>query len=504
LFSLRTFLLLTLALVFISSGVARAEEGDDAEVPFRPLTPPPEKSLLERMTELAVQPEVGPDPVAPRPPKPAPPKPKPEVVVEPVVPPAAPVEIKTDPEMIDPEVPFRPSRKTAPEEVGEYKQMALDVAIATGEYFYRGLTTGGVGFVFRRPTDDETRAMEEKRWTESWHEKEGPFRYHKIPEYLWPYQWPVRAATKAATGDQHLFTPGVGLLNTADRMMCSDVAKAVTGPFVLAGPFRFALRLTPTVIGAIYLGKAFNEGQASYLEYRIQGPESEYLDTEIANNLLLKNQRIGLKTKKLDREEARRQAHQILKESEQYFRRVEEVLPKVEGGNEELAFVIWSLNLLAFNDLNEINKSREIQMDPDKFIYPEDFFPFISDDQFTLMVYNRHATLLKMRGAETLINEVTQRSKALKVDPAGQELKQVGIVRDILDRLKGGSLSETSARKWLHTYLDFEEQINQGAILGIAKRVKENGTYTDEPLKISDIERDIRIALDKEAAPPAK
>jgi len=508
LFSLRTFCLLILTLAFFSSGVVRAEDGDDAEVPFRPLTPPPEKSLLERMMELAVQPEVGPDPVAPRPPKPVPPKPKPEVVVEPVVPPAAPVEIRTDPEMTDPEVPFRPSRKTAPEEVGEYKQMALDAANATGEYLYRGFTTGGVGFFVRRPEYDELRALEQKRWTESWYQKEGPFRYHKIPEYLWPYQWPVRAATKLATGDQILFTPGKGIGNVVDRMTCSRVAKAVVGQFVLTAPAKFVLTITPTIVGAVYLGKGLNWGQAKYLEYRIQGPLAEFLDGEIANNMLLKPQRSALKAKKLSREEARRQAHQLLKESENYFSRVAEVWPKEVGGDEELAFILWSLNLQSFNDLKDLNLSREITVDESRYLYPEGFFPVASDQQMTELVFNRHSTLFKMRGAETLINDITKKSADLKVDAAGRNVLEAPIVQKILDRFKAGELDETSARKWIHVYLDWEQEINQTNILGFYKRARENGEFTDRPLELADIARDIEVAMDaeafKKAGPPSK
>jgi len=504
LFSFRTFCLLTLALGFISSGIVRAEEGDDPEVPFRPLTPPPEKSLLERMTELAVQPEVGPDPVPPRPPRPAP---KPVPLVEPIVPPTAPLEIKTDPEMIDPEVPFRP-RKPTPEKVGEYTQMALDAANATSEYLYRGFTTGGVGFFVRRPEYDETRALEQKAWTESWYKKEGPFRVHKIPEYLWPYQWPIRAATKLATGDQHLFTPGRGLGNVADRMTCSNVAKAVTGQFVLTAPAKFVLTISPTIVGAVYLSQALNWGQAKYLEYRIQGPMAEFLDGEIANNLLLKPQRSALKAKKLERAEARRQAHQLLKESENYFSRVAEVWPKNVGGDEELAFILWSLNLQSFNDLKDLNLSRQITVDESRYLYPEGFFPVATDQQMTELVFNRHSTMFKMRGAETLINDVTKKSADLKVDAAGRKVLEAPIVQNILGRLKAGELDETSARKWIHVYLDWEQEINQTNILGFYKRARENNVYTDRHLELADIVRDIEEAMDveafKKANPPSK
>lgn len=334
----------------------------------------------------------------------------------------------------------------------------------------------GIGFVVRPPTDEEKERLASDSWKKSW---------VKGPEHKW----------------YRRFTPGQGITDTIDRFTCAGMFRLVGG-LVLTNPARFAIRAAPGIAVAGYLVNPLLEGaQSWYLESRIQGSESDMLDAHLQSNLLLKPLRIALARKEIDREEARRQAHLLLKDSEQYYRRLREALPK-KGSDaaEEEAFLLWSLQLSSFADLQELYASREITIDEDRYGYPKDFSNFVSDDQMQQLIYLRHRTLLRMRGGEFLLGQAAGKIPPGKVDTEGEKLRQSKAVRAVLEKYRAGKIDETEARKWIHTYLDFEQELGQANQLGIYKKSAVTGpdgrnVFVDTPLTLDKVESDILLRL---------
>jgi len=381
--------------------------------------------------------------------------------------------------------------------VGAFKEWAHGKVMVVGDYLYQGFSTAGLGFVYRRPTEEELKEIE-KPWQDSWHKKLPAYEYNlnSTFEHIWPYQFPVRLVTRLSSGEQHLMTPGIGLADALNRATCSTVAQNITGKFVMTLPAKFVVSLGPSLVGIHYLIKAANTGQAHWKEHQLQGPQAEYLDREIANNLLLKPVRMALSRKEepISREHARRLADVLLRESEGYVQAVQEAWPSDPKDPLALeALVYWSLERRAFEDLAALAEDPRLPVDPEHYLYDKNFDRVASDAQIFQLVMNRHATLLRVAGVEGLLNEVTQRIPGLEVDPAGEEVRESVAAQKILESFRNGKIDETTARKYLHIYLDFDQEIKQGRVLGYYKRAeavdaKGNKYLSDIPLTIQRVE----------------
>jgi len=396
-------------------------------------------------------------------------------------------------------IPFPPPK---PGLITNLKAWGYDKAQASGEYLFAVAKTGGLRIVFRRPTEAELKELE-KPYADAWQKDLPKLKWGTIGEHAWPYQWPIRLGTRLTVGKQKLITPVHGTLNTIDRFTCSKVAERITGKFVITNPVRFAVAVPPVIAGFMAINAGANLAQSHWLEHLIQGPRAPFLDEQIKHNLLMKPIRSAMDLKQIDQAEARRLAYKVLKESETLTDTVSAYWPKdpndpVEGE----AMVELSLPHLTFADLDALNDTRELTTDENTHLYYENFSPIVSDEQILKLVMNRHFTILRMAGGEALLNEISKKNPNLKVGRGAEKVRESRSVKAVLAKFKEGKINEDEARKWIHVYLDFEQEIRQGEILGYAKRsveqdIEGSDFFSDNPLTLDQIETEIIGSLPK-------